>query len=400
LKLDGRFGRFGGLYVSELLIPALTELEAAWLAAREDPSFQAELGALLTHYAGRPTPLYRSPSLSEALGCTVWLKREDLLHGGAHKTNNTLGQGLLAQRMGKTELIAETGAGQHGVATAMIGALLGLKVKIFMGAKDVARQAPNVARMKLFGAEVVSVTSGSQSLKDAINDTLRYWTEHVRDAFYVFGTVAGPHPYPSIVRDFQHVIGDEVADQLQAVAGQLPTAVVACVGGGSNAMGAFARFIDDPAARAVKLIGVEPAGHGLDTHAHGATLIKGRPGVVHGSLSYLLQDVHGQVQEAHSISAGLDYPGVGPEHAHLKDSGRATYVAATDTEALQAFGWLCKHEGILPALESSHALAALLRMGDDFGPDAHVVLNLSGRGDKDLNHALSALDDLAAEEAP
>ena len=388
MKQTGRFGRFGGMYVSELLVPALSELERCWLELREDPDFLQELGALLHHYAGRPTPLYRSPALSEHVGTSVWLKREDLLHGGAHKTNNTLGQGLLAQRMQKVELIAETGAGQHGVATAMIGALLGLKVKIFMGAKDVARQAPNVARMKLFGAEVISVSSGSKSLKDAINEALRYWTSHVAEAFYVFGTAAGPHPYPSIVRDFQRVIGEEIAEQLQAQADSLPTAVVACVGGGSNAIGAFARFIDEE----VELIGVEPAGHGLHTSAHGATLCKGRPGVVHGSFSYLLQDAHGQVNEAHSISAGLDYPGVGPEHSHLKEIGRAEYVAATDQEALDAFEWLCAHEGILPALESSHALAALMRMRGRFSPTAHVVLNLSGRGDKDLNHVLNSLE--------
>lgn len=386
---SGSFGRFGGFYVAEPLIPALEELEAAWRSAREDPAFLTELSELLTHYAGRPTPLYRSSALSDAVGCTVYLKREDLLHGGAHKTNNTLGQGLLAKRMGKKRLIAETGAGQHGVATAMIGALLGLEVKVFMGAVDVARQAPNVARMRLFGADVVPVEDGSASLKDAINVAMRHWTEHIRDTFYVFGTAAGPHPYPSLVKDFQRVIGEEIAEQLQAAHGRGPTAVVACVGGGSNAIGAFARFLDEPE---VRLIGVEPGGHGLSTGRHGATLSAGRPGCVHGSLSYLLQDDVGQVQEAHSISAGLDYPGVGPEHAHLLESGRATYVSATDAEALDAFAWLCREEGILPALESSHAIAGVLGMKGQFEPDDIVVVNLSGRGDKDLGHAVAALE--------
>lgn len=385
---DGFFGDFGGFYVAEPLIPALEELEAGWRAAQADPAFRAQLDGLLRDYAGRPTPLYRSPALSEAVGCTVYLKREDLLHGGAHKTNNTLGQGLLAQRMGKRRLIAETGAGQHGVATAMVGALLGLEVKVFMGATDVARQAPNVARMELFGAEVVPIDAGSASLKDAINEAMRHWTEHIRDTFYVFGTAAGPHPYPGIVRGLQRIIGDEIADQLMAAHGRGPTAVVACVGGGSNAIGAFARFIDDPA---VALIGVEPGGHGLDSGKHGATLAAGRPGCLHGSMSYLLQDAVGQVQEAHSISAGLDYPGVGPEHAHLHASGRATYLHATDAEALDAFQWLCRTEGILPALESSHAVAAVRKMRGRFAPDDVVVVNLSGRGDKDLGHAVAAL---------
>lgn len=384
MKLDGRFGRFGGLYVSELLVPALEELETAWLRYRADPEFQSRLGTLLRDYAGRPTPLYRSAKLSERMGCTVYLKREDLLHGGAHKTNNTIAQGLLAKLMGKTRLIAETGAGQHGVATAMVGALFDLDVTVFMGAKDVARQQPNVQRMGLFGAEVRPVTAGSQSLKDAINETLRHWTEHLSETFYVFGTVAGPHPYPSIVRDFQKIISEEIRVQL----GGAPDAVIACVGGGSNAMGAFADFIDSPQTR---LIGVEPGGHGLDTAFHGATLIKGRPGCLHGSISYVLQDAHGQIEEAHSISAGLDYPGVGPEHAWLKDSGRAEYIAATDDEALDAFGWLSRVEGIIPALESAHALAGAFQLAGTFAPDARVVINLSGRGDKDLDHVFKAL---------
>jgi tryptophan synthase beta chain len=392
MKYDGRFGRFGGFYVSELLIPALEELESAWIEAREDESFVAELATMLRDYAGRPTPLYRSPSLSRELGCTVYLKREDLLHGGAHKTNNTLAQGLLAKRMGKTRLIAETGAGQHGVATALIGALLGLEVIVFMGAKDVARQQPNVRRMRLFGAEVRPVEAGSRSLKDAINETLRYWTEFSEDTFYVFGTVAGPHPYPSIVRDFQRVIGEEIRAQLHAAEQRLPTAVIACVGGGSNAIGAFAEFIDDDACADVRLIGAEAGGHGIDTDNHGATLTLGRSGCLHGSISYLLQDAHGQVLEADSISAGLDYPGVGPEHAHLYETGRATYEPVTDDEALDAFAWLSRAEGILPALESSHAIALALRSRDSFSEDDVVVINLSGRGDKDLAHAMAALD--------
>ncbi len=388
MRHTGTFGRFGGFYVAEPLIPALEELESAWIEARDDPEFAGALAGLLRDYAGRPTPLYRSPALSEELGCAVYLKREDLLHGGAHKTNNTLGQGLLAARMGKTRLIAETGAGQHGVATAMIGARLGLDVKIFMGSLDVARQAPNVQRMKLFGAEVIPIDNGSGSLKDAINEAMRYWTEHIRDTFYVFGTAAGPHPYPSIVRDFQRVIGEEIHAQLHAAHGRGPTAVIACVGGGSNAIGAFARFIDEDTA----LIGVEPGGHGVDTGKHGATLGAGRAGCLHGSISYVLQDAHGQIHEAHSISAGLDYPGVGPEHAHLMASGRAEYISATDDEALDAFAWLSRREGILPALESSHAIAGARRIADRFGPDDVVVINLSGRGDKDLAHAMAALD--------
>jgi tryptophan synthase beta chain len=389
VRSTGRFGDYGGLYVSELLVPALAELEEAWLAAREEPAFKAELAALLADYAGRPTPLYHSAAMSQVVGCRVYLKREDLLHGGAHKTNNTLAQGLLARRMGKTRLMAETGAGQHGVATAMAAALLGLECRVFMGEKDVARQAPNVRRMELFGAEVVPITAGSRSLKDAINEALRHWTEHLAETFYVFGTAAGPHPYPSLVRDFQRIIGDELRAQLLEREDALPTAVFACVGGGSNAIGAFAAFLDDAD---VQLVGVEPAGRGLETGQHGAPLTEGRPGCLHGSLSYLLQDEHGQVQEAHSISAGLDYPGVGPEHAQLRDSGRASYETATDDEALDAFEWLSRHEGIVPALESAHAIAAVLRSRGRWQPDDRVVINLSGRGDKDLEHALAALE--------
>ncbi len=389
MKELGMFGKFGGFYVAEPLIPALEELEAAWIDASQNDAFQRELADLLTHYAGRPTPLYRSESLSQEVGCTVYLKREDLLHGGAHKTNNCLGQGLLARAMGKTRLIAETGAGQHGVATAMVGALLGMETRIFMGATDVARQAPNVQRMKLFGATVIPVSAGAASLKDAINEAMREWTERIRDTFYVFGTAAGPHPYPTIVRDLQKVIGEEIRDAVQERHGKAPTAVIACVGGGSNAIGAFAPFIDD---ESVSLIGVEPGGEGVETGRHGVTLGAGRPGCLHGSISYVLQDTHGQIHEAHSISAGLDYPGVGPQHAQLQELGRATYVSATDTEALDAFAWLSRNEGILPALETSHAIAALRRMRGDFQPDDVVVLNLSGRGDKDMAHAMAALN--------
>ncbi|MCB9655824.1 MAG: tryptophan synthase subunit beta [Deltaproteobacteria bacterium] len=377
----GKFGPYGGLFVAEILVPALEALEVAYDEARGDPSFQAELNQLLADYAGRPTPLFFARRVSALLGTKVYLKREDLLHGGAHKTNNTVGQGLLARRMGKHKLIAETGAGQHGVATAMVGALLGMEVTIFMGAKDVERQKPNVERMKLFGAEVRPVHSGAATLKEAINETLRYWTEHVRDTFYVFGTVAGPHPYPTIVRDFQRVIGTEARAQILAREGRLPTAVIACVGGGSNAMGIFHPFLED---REVRLIGVEPGGLGIASGHHGATLSHGRVGCLHGSLSYVLQDAEGQIQEAHSISAGLDYPGVGPEHSFLKDSGRAEYVSVTDEEAVSACRWLTEQEGIIPALESSHALAHLRRSGGLFGPEDVVVVNVSGRGDKDL----------------
>ena len=380
---SGRFGDFGGYYVPELLLPCLEELEKAWFEARQDASFQEELQRMLRDYAGRPTPLYRSEALSREVGCTVYLKREDLLHGGAHKTNNTVGQALLARRMGKKKLIAETGAGQHGVATAMAGALLGLEVTVFMGAVDIARQRPNVQRMELFGAKVRPVEQGSASLKDAINETLRYWTEHVQDTFYLFGTAAGPHPYPSIVRDLQRVIGEEIRAQLAERGEGLPTAVAACVGGGSNAIGAFATFIDDDG---VRLIGVEAAGRGVDTEEHAATIGRGRPGCLHGAISYLLQDAEGQVQTTHSVSAGLDYPGVGPQHSFLAHSGRAEYVSATDEEALHAFQWLCRNDGIVPALESAHAVAAVLRMKGQFDPGAVLVINLSGRGDKDLDH--------------
>jgi tryptophan synthase beta chain len=376
------------MFVAELLVPALEELERGFEDCTRDPIFRAELDSLLASYAGRPTPLYLAENVSRELGCKVYLKREDLLHGGAHKTNNTIGQGLLARRMGKTKLIAETGAGQHGVATALVGALLGMEVTIFMGAKDVARQKPNVQRMQLFGATVRPVESGAATLKEAINETLRYWTEHVKDTFYVFGTVAGPHPYPSIVRYFQKVIGYEAKQQILAREGRLPDAAIACVGGGSNAIGLFAELLQDTG---VKLYGVEAGGEGLDSGKHGATLQRGRPGCLHGSISYVLQDDQGQIQEAHSISAGLDYPGVGPEHSNLKDTGRVEYVAITDREALDAFRWLARSEGIIPALESSHAIAFARKLATELSSDAILLVNLSGRGDKDLSHAMEML---------
>jgi len=392
MKTPGTFGRFGGFYVSELLIPALSDVEQAFLCCKDDPEFQDELRVLLREFAGRPTPVTHMKNLSAELGCIVVLKREDLLHGGAHKTNNVLGQALLAKHMGKKMLIAETGAGQHGVATAMAGALFGLPTKIFMGAKDMRRQHQNVQRMKLFGAEVISVASGSESLKDAINDALRYYTAHSSDTYYVFGTVAGPHPFPSLVAHFQRVIGDEARVQCLERFGRLPHTVCACVGGGSNAIGMFKAFIDDPG---VRLVGVEPAGEGLHTAKHGAALAMGKPGSLHGSYSYCLQDADGQILEAHSISAGLDYPGVGPEHSFLKDSGRAHYVSATDREAVDAFFLLAKKEGIIPALESSHAIAAARHMAPQLGKDDVLLINLSGRGDKDIDHVLQYFENHA-----
>lgn len=386
MKTLGKFGSFGGCYVSELLIPVLTEVEAAFLQYRDDPEFNAEFQQLLSEFAGRPTPITEMKTLSKEWGCTIVLKREDLLHGGAHKTNNVIGQALLAKRMGKTELIAETGAGQHGVATAMAGAVYNIPTKIFMGAKDIERQEPNVQRMKLFGAEVISVESGSKSLKDAINDALRYWTSHSEKTYYVFGTVAGPHPFPSIVAHFQRVIGDEAREQCLKKYGKLPHTVCACVGGGSNAIGIFKAFIED---QDVRLIGVEPAGEGLETRKHGAALCKGRPGSLHGAMSYCLQDADGQIQEAHSISAGLDYPGVGPEHSYLKDVKRAEYMAVTDEDAVAAFLLLTQKEGIIPALEPAHAIAAAKELASEMSQDDILMINLSGRGDKDLSHLLS-----------
>ncbi|MDI6449976.1 tryptophan synthase subunit beta [Anaerobaca lacustris] len=381
MKHRGRYGDYGGYYVPEVLIPVLEELEEAFDRFRDDPAFVAELAELSTHYAGRPTPLYHAKRFSEHVGFKVYLKREDLLHGGAHKVNNTLGQGLLAKHMGKSKLIAETGAGQHGLATAMIGALLGMETKIFMGVTDVERQSVNVHKMKLCGAEVIPVEGGTGTLKDAINDALRYWTSHVTDTFYLFGTAAGPHPYPTIVRHFQSCISREARQQFLDQTGRLPDMVVACVGGGSNAIGAFAHFIDDPD---VELIGVEAGGQGVATGKHAASIVAGTPGVLHGARSYLLQDAEGQVMDTESISAGLDYPGVGPEHCHLSDIGRARYVAADDAEVLETFGLLARIEGILPALESTHALAYVAGLKGTLGPETIVMVNLSGRGDKDV----------------
>jgi tryptophan synthase beta chain len=379
----GRFGRFGGQYAPETLMPALDELIDAWQEARNDASFHEEIARLAKDYVGRPTPLYEAQRLSESAGgAQVLLKREDLNHTGAHKINNAIGQGLLARRMGKHRIIAETGAGQHGVATATACALFGLECIVYMGEVDIARQAPNVFRMKLLGAEVRSVTSGSKTLKDAINEAIRDWVTNVRDTFYVFGTAAGMHPYPVIVRDLQSVIGREARRQMLERIGRLPDAVVACVGGGSNAIGIFHPFEGD---EGVNLIGVEAGGHGIASGKHAAALGHGREGILHGSRSYLLQDEWGQVIEAHSISAGLDYPGVGPEHAWLKDTGRASYVSITDDEAMEAFKLLCATEGIIPALESSHAVAHAVKLAGTLPKDQVVLVNLSGRGDKDLN---------------
>jgi tryptophan synthase beta chain len=379
---NGTFGAYGGRYVPETLVPALRELEAAYLAARRDPRFRRELAGLLRDYSGRPTPLYEAKRLAAAWKADrVFLKREDLNHTGAHKINNALGQALVARRLGKKRIIAETGAGQHGVATATVCALFGLECRVYMGVEDMERQAPNVQRMRLLGAEVAPVESGTRTLKDATNEAIRDWVTNVRSTHYIIGSTVGPHPYPSMVRDFQSVIGKEARAQFRRRLGRLPDAVVACVGGGSNAMGMFHAFRSD--AR-VKLVGVEAAGKGVRTGKHAATIGGGRPGVLHGALSYLLQDADGQVLPTHSISAGLDYPGVGPEHAHLHDSGRAIYVSATDREALAAFRECCRLEGIIPALESSHALAKARSLR------GLVLVCLSGRGDKDLDTVLKA----------
>lgn len=378
MRLNGRFGRFGGAYVPEILVPVLEQLEAAFLGAQDDPAFRDELGGLLANYAGRPTPLTRCRNLPG----NIYLKREDLLHGGAHKTNQVLAQGLLAKRMGKTRLIAETGAGQHGVATAIVGALLGFDTVIYMGAEDVERQALNVFRMQLMGAEVISVEGGGRTLKDAINEALRDWSASFENTHYLLGTAAGPHPFPTMVREFQRVIGREAKAQILDQLGRLPDAVIACVGGGSNAIGLFADFLSEDA----RLIGVEAAGRGLDGAEHGATLLRGRPGILHGAETYVLQDDDGQIADTWSVSAGLDYPAVGPEHAFLKESGRAEYVGATDEEALAAFKALAVHEGILCAFESAHALAHALKIADE-QPDAVLIVGLSGRGDKDVAQA-------------
>lgn len=381
----GKFGKFGGVYAPEPLMPALEELEEAFLRLSKDLAFNNELNDLLMNYAGRPTPLYFAANLSKAWGGNIYLKREDLVHGGAHKTNNALGQALLAKYMGKTRIIAETGAGQHGVAAAMAGALMGIPTEVYMGEVDIERQKPNVLRMQLMGAEVHSVKIGGRTLKDAINEALRDWISNLHNTHYMLGTAAGPHPFPTLVKFFQQVIGDEAKAQFEKRLNTLPDYVIACVGGGSNAIGIFAAFLED---KTVKLVGVEPAGKGLDTHEHGAVLSKGEIGCLHGMVSMLLQDKDGQVQETYSMAAGLDYPSVGPEHAHLKDIGRAEYDSATDKEALSAFNELAKLEGIIPALESSHALAYAKRLANGKGQGKNILVNLSGRGDKDLEQVL------------
>lgn len=383
---DGHFGPYGGRYVPETVMPALIELERAYAGAAADPRFHQELDYYLRQYCGRPTPLYYAERLTAALGgARIYLKREDLNHTGAHKINNTIGQALLARRMGKRRIIAETGAGQHGVAAATAAALFGMECRVYMGEEDIARQELNVFRMRLLGSEVIPVSSGSRTLKDATSEALRAWVTDVETTHYVIGSVVGPHPYPSIVRDFQSVIGREAREQFLAAEGRLPDCLVACVGGGSNAMGLFYPFLPDAG---VAMVGVEAGGHGLDSNAHAATLTAGQPGVLHGALSYLLQTADGQVRIAHSVSAGLDYPGVGPEHSYLRDSGRARYVPVTDDEALAAFGLLARTEGIIPALESAHAIACLQRLAPELGPDAAIIVCLSGRGDKDVQSVL------------
>jgi len=378
---NGHFGVFGGRFVPETLMPALEELTLEYERARQDPAFQEELQYYLKHYAGRPSPLYYAERLTRRLGgAKIYLKREDLNHTGSHKINNTLGQALLARRMGKRRLIAETGAGQHGVATATVAAMFGMTCDVYMGEEDTRRQELNVYRMRLLGARVVPVTSGSRTLKDAMNEAIRDWVTNVETSHYLLGSVGGPHPYPMLVRDFQSVIGEEVKEQILEIEGRLPDCLVACVGGGSNAMGIFYPFLNDP----VGLFGAEAAGRGLETGQHAATLTAGRIGVLHGALSYLLQDEHGQVLTAHSVSAGLDYPGVGPEHSYLKETGRASYTAITDGEALDAFKLLSETEGIIPALESAHAVALAAKLAPEMGGEQIMVINLSGRGDKDV----------------
>lgn len=383
----GRFGPFGGKYVPETLMNALIELEEAYLRYKDDPDFLEEVRYLLKQYSGRPTPLYHAERLSQHLGgAKIYLKREDLNHTGAHKINNTIGQAVLAKRMGKKKVIAETGAGQHGVASATVAALMGLECKVFMGEEDTKRQQLNVFRMKLLGSEVIPVMSGTRTLKDACNETLRYWVSHVDDTYYILGSVTGPHPYPMMVRDFQRIIGLETREQILESEGRLPDVIVAAVGGGSNAIGIFHPFIEDTS---VRLIGVEAAGRGVDTDEHAATMTKGRPGVFQGSMSYVLQDEGGQVLPAHSISAGLDYPGIGPEHSYLKDIKRAEYVPITDAEALEALNMLSRMEGIIPALESAHAIAHAVKLAPTMGKDEIMVVNLSGRGDKDVESIMS-----------
>jgi len=388
----GHFGIHGGRYVAETLMPLILELERVYNDCKTDPAFEAELAQFQTHYVGRPSPLYFAERITESLGgAKVYFKRDELNHTGAHKINNCLGQALVAKRMGKTHIIAETGAGQHGVATATVCARFGMSCTVFMGAEDIQRQAPNVERMRLLGAEVVSVTSGSATLKDAMNEALRYWVSKAETHFYIIGTVAGPHPYPAMVRDFQSVIGVETKEQMMKAEGRLPDTLVACIGGGSNAMGLFHPFLDDPS---VRIIGVEAGGHGIPTGQHAASLTGGRPGILHGNRTYLLQDADGQIVEAHSISAGLDYPGIGPEHSWLYDMKRVEYVSATDNEALEAFQFCSKLEGIIPALEPSHALAHVMKIAPKLPKDHILVMNLCGRGDKDLAAVLGHLQRL------
>ncbi|KIL34824.1 tryptophan synthase subunit beta [Cohnella kolymensis] len=383
----GRFGPFGGKYVPETLMNALIELEEAYLRYKDDPDFLEEVRYLLKQYSGRPTPLYYAERLTQQFGgAKIYLKREDLNHTGAHKINNTIGQAVLAKRMGKKKVIAETGAGQHGVASATVAALMGLECKVFMGEEDTKRQQLNVFRMKLLGSEVIPVMSGTRTLKDACNETLRYWVSNVEDTYYILGSVTGPHPYPMMVRDFQRVIGLEARDQIQEAEGRLPDVIVAAVGGGSNAIGIFHPFINDAS---VRLVGVEAAGRGIETEEHAATMTKGRPGVFQGSMSYVLQDERGQVLPAHSISAGLDYPGIGPEHSYLKDIKRAEYVPITDAEALDALKMLSRTEGIIPALESAHAIAQAVKIAPAMAKDEIMIVNLSGRGDKDVESIMS-----------
>ncbi|AOW75925.1 tryptophan synthase subunit beta [Colwellia sp. PAMC 20917] len=386
--LPAYFGEFGGMFVGELLVPALEQLEQAFIDSQQDESFLTEFNDLLTNYAGRPTPLTLTRNLCKNPLAKIYLKREDLLHGGAHKTNQVLGQALLAKRMGKTEIIAETGAGQHGVATAIACSLLGLKCRVYMGALDCERQQPNVFRMKLMGAEVIPVTAGSGTLKDAVNEALRDWSANYENAHYLLGTAAGPHPFPTIVREFQKMIGEEAKQQILKQEGRLPDYVIACVGGGSNAIGIFHDFIKESS---VKLIGVEAGGKGVNTNQHGATLVAGTKGMLHGNYTYIMQDKSGQIEESYSVSAGLDYPAVGPQHAFLKDTGRAQYVPINDDEALSAFKLLAMNEGIIPALEPSHALAHTIKMAEAVTEETVFLVNLSGRGDKDLAHVQTVL---------
>jgi tryptophan synthase beta chain len=387
--VNGRFGKYGGKYIPETLVPAIEELELAYEKHKLDAEFQKELSYYLTNYAGRPTPLYFAKNLSDHIGgAKIYLKREDLLHGGAHKTNNALGQTLLAKRMGKKRIIAETGAGQHGVGTAIASAVLGLAAEVYMGAKDIRRQSPNVVRMQLLGTKVHEVVSGSQTLKDAINEALRDWITNIQDTYYLIGSVVGPHPYPMMVRDFQSIIGHEIKKQIYNISNKLPDAIVACVGGGSNAIGTFYPFLDD---NQVQLFGVEAGGQGIDSGKHSATLTAGSQGVLHGMLTYLLQDEFGQVRETHSISAGLDYPGVGPEHALLKDIKRVKYVECLDDEVVDAFLKLCKLEGIIPALEPAHAISYAMKLAGKMDADDAIVVTLSGRGDKDIDIVLDYL---------